>query len=119
MVTHHLHVPIFNKTPVNYFYIAEELICNTSSKTLYEGDVAWIMCYIAFGSHAAPMVRLYDNSTGELVGTGGVEGSHVVLISMNISVTYEDDKRTYYCVVSQNTPQYEDTCWLSLHVMCK
>ena len=84
---------------------------------LVEYDMAYISCYVPYGSEVPPEVNFYEN--GKKMAIDYERGANYVYISTNITSMAEDDKKPFECRVSLADPAYADSCTTSLDIKCE
>ena len=96
----------------------EPAVCENMGENLHEYDMAYISCYVQYGSDVIPDVNFYDNNNDKMP-IDYERGTRHIYISTNITALPEDNDVPFECRVRLTQPPYEDSCTTSLDIKCK
>ena len=85
---------------------------------LHEYDMAYISCYVQYGSDVIPEVNFYDVNN-YMIPIDYEQGANYIYISSNITTMAKDNGVPFECRVHLAHPQYSDSCTTWLDVKCK
>ena len=85
---------------------------------LHEYDMAYISCYVQYGSDVIPEVNFYDVNN-YMIPIDYERGANYIYISSNITAMAEDNDVPFECRVHLDVPSYSDSCTTRLDIKCK